>query len=60
MERMSAQYGAHVGFSQEMPDEHDAPVPPILLLDSGTWEDMNKPDVLTMTIVPGDELNNGT
>lgn len=47
--------GKRVIFTVEPDDETD--VPSILYVPRTLWEDMNQPDVVTITVQPGDFLN---
>ena len=43
-----------------VPPNHDenTNLYPTLTIDPGRWKDMGKPDTVTITIQPGDHLNN--
>lgn len=52
--------GGVVSFSVERstkPEDYSHNEKRVLLLDSKSWEDMGSPTTITVTIVPGDALN---
>lgn len=49
--------GASLTFSQLIEDDEDTSSIRLLALSKDAWEDMGKPNELTVTIVPGDLLN---
>lgn len=52
----SGEHGTHVMFSY---DHDDGVQVPVMWLPHEDWEELNRPDEITVTIEPGDVLNDG-
>lgn len=57
LERLHPPVATQVRFGQHDEDDPAGPYRTFLTLDEPTWEWMERPDQLTVTIEPGDRLN---